>query len=375
MKKFIGSILCATVIISIALTAAGCFDNAAGSEKIFIDNGTDLIKVSGDSAENEEGGASGDLYTSKNLNFITEINGSYRTDRPFTVDKNDEHKRIYDDLYLYEYDFFQMMSSDYRYIWAGLGDPDDAEYAETEREQEEDVQVNIKKSGIYKVVFDTDTFLFDLEYKGEITTPVYEEIDGCEIYSTATEWVVMERSGDEFKTENFEIEAGKLVSFFSRFSHTSNYKTTIDESSANKYIRKTGKKPSSDVYFMLGGTYDIYINAKTYVVRVEPVSIGEYAAKVYENGGFADLTNLEQAPNIFTYKYTAVSDVGGYGVVSDDLPEIYGAGFLPFALTPTGDSMRYLGESRGRYYFKKAGTYSLTIDLFEFTVDVQKDPD
>ena len=39
-----------------------------------------------------------DLYTSKALFLVTDIMGSYRIDRPFSLDPADENKRIYDDM-------------------------------------------------------------------------------------------------------------------------------------------------------------------------------------------------------------------------------------------------------------------------------------
>lgn len=353
---------------------AGCFGSGIVSPKLpNIDNATDLIEYTPSQGENQYE-EDDDLYTSKYLNFITEINGSYKTDRPFEIDTANANLRIYDNIYFYEYDFFQMMSSDYRYIWCSLSDENDLQYAEVEREQGEDIQTNIKKSGIYKVVFDTSTFLFDLVYKSEITTPVYEEIKNCDIYTVETKWITMQKSGDEFFIEDFHIEKAKIVAFDSSFSHTSHYKTTIDESCLNKYINKSGKKPTSYIWFMIGGTYNIYLNAKTYVVRVELVEADAdgYSAAVYENN---QLTNLELLNNdinyIFKYQLTVKTErYGNYDVVVATLPKIYNSAYIEFNLAPTNESMSLLRESSGKYYFKNAGDYTITINLVEFTISV-----
>lgn len=377
MKNKIISIFLAFVLLfSLSITLSGCFDMSGGSGNGLpnIDNTTDLNDYipsqDDDYDENDE------LYTSNYLSFVTEINGSYTTDRPFSLDENNPKLRIYDNIYFYKYDFFQMMSNDYRYIWCSLSDETDLQYAEVEREQGEDIQTNIKVSGIYKVVFDTSTFLFDLVYKSEITNPVYEEIKDCDIHSTATGWTTMQKNGDEFCVNNYHMERAKVAAFDSSFSHTSHYKTTIDESCLNKYVCKSGTKPKSEIWFMISGTYNIYLNAKTYVVRVELVSADEdgYTAGVYENSQFSPLELVDESVDyIFKYRYEATSDIGGYGVMSDDVPRIFNASLQEYKLAVTTDTMTYVREySSGGYYFKTVGTYDLIINLADFTISINQ---
>ena len=363
-----------------AISLSGCNlfgGGSSGSSLPKVDNSNDLRDYTPSQDENYD--ENDELYTSNYLSFVTEINGSYRTNRPFTLDENNKNLRIYDNIYFYEYDFFQMMSNDYKNIWCSLSDETDAQYAEVEREQGEDIQTNIKVSGIYKVIFDTSTFLFDLVYKSEITTPVYEEIKNCDIYSVATKWTTMQKFGDEFFVNNYHMEGAKLVAFDSSYSHTSHYKTTIDESCLNKYIYKNGTKPSSDVWFMIAGTYNIYLNAKTYVVRVELVSADAdgYSASVYKNHEFVPLELVdENVKYVFKYRYTATSDIGNYGIMSDDVPKIFNASYQKYNLVATDGSMIYLGAySSGGYYFKTRGTYDLTINLLDFTISITKLPE
>lgn len=362
--KFMLAFICT---FTFSIFASGCFDSPTDNT-IKIDNSNDLIKVQNVNEDEPQ------YYTSKYLSFITEINGSYTTNRQFTLDSNNTNKRIYDNIYFYKYDFFQMMSNDYKYIWCSLSDENDIEYIDVEREQGEDIQANIKKTGIYKITFDTNTFLFDIEYKSEIDTPVYEEIKNCDVYTTTTKWITMEKDGDEFYINNLHLERAKLASFFSSFSHTSNYKTTIENTCLNKYIYKNGSKPSSDIYFMIGGTYNIYLNAKTYIVRVELVSADNdgYTARVYENSTPIDL-QPENENYIFKYEYNATSDVGGYGVVSDNVPKIYNKSNIQYNLTATESSMNYISNNAKDYYFKTRGTYNITINLLNFTISVEKE--
>ena len=280
--KKLSRALAIVLICGASLLLVGCLggktdDGIVGPK---IDNSTDLqTPTEEESAELDD---TKTYYNSKYLNLVTEINGSYRIDRPFTLDENDESKRIYDNLYLYEDDLFYMTTSDNKYMWCTLSDAKDKAYVVTAYDDGEAYQIDVLKSGIYCLIFDTKSKSFDVEYKSEITTPVYETITGCEIYDVAQKWTPMTKSGDEFSIENYYVEQGKAVSFFN-LVHTSHYKTTLEADVAGKYVCKTGTKAVSEVWFMIGGTYNIYLNAKTYVVRVELVSADEngYAAKIF----------------------------------------------------------------------------------------------
>lgn len=373
MKKKIFIFVMACFLILPTLVLFGCGTSTAtkwvGPK---IDNAIDLVEV--DDSEVESPAEEETYYKSKSLQLVTEINGSYRVDRPFTVDENDEYKRVYDDLYLYQYDSFYMGSDKYD-MWCTLSDTNDLKYAETAYSEGQAYQIDVKVSGVYKLVFDVVKKSFDLEYKGEITTPVYEEIKACDIFSVEQSWQEMTKSGDEFYINNFHIATGKAVAFFSKSTHTSRYKTTIDAEEENKYLYKSGTKPSSDVYFMIGGTYNIYLNAKTYVVRAELVEADDYTAVVYVNGEFKNLQLLdEDVKHVFTYQYVATSDIGGYGVISDDVPKIFNKSYKAYNLTPSGaDAL--IGKLKSSYYFKKAGTYNLTINLQTFEFSVEKLPE
>lgn len=325
-----------------------------------IDNQTDLEETDKDN-----------YFTSKSLSLVTEINGSYTIDKPFTIDKENTNKRIYDNLYLYQYDYFFMISSDYKDIWCKLSDKNDLLYLEVESEQGEDIQVNVKVSGIYTLVFDTVTKSFDVEYISQITTPVYEEIAKCEIGylddNDKLQFVKMQKEGDTLVAKNIHMNIGQSVGFYSEFTHTSWYKTTLDESCANKYVYKNGQKPSSEVYFIFGGTYNIYLNAKTYVVNVELVSVDTdgYSAIIYEDNQFKNLELADNSVNyIFTHQMVVTSiTAGNYEVVTTTIPEIYNASYQEYNLTLTEDSLPLVRISNEKTYFKTAGTYTITINL------------
>ena len=224
------------------------------------------------------------------------------------------------------------------------------------------------RSGIYKLVFDVDTLKFDLEYKGEIETPLYYTIPNCSIYSAATNWVEMSENpanADEFVIRDFRVDAGKSVSFFNHI-HTSHYKVTLDAATDGRYAsaRKT------DVTMHVGGSYNVYINKKTYVVRFElnDVSSASYSCLYYDGSNFLTLQPYEaDVPYIFRQrivvdeKYTA-------------LPDFHTASYRTYRLTvvDTENVFSAVGKS---HYFKETGTYDIIINLRSFEVTAVRLPE
>ena len=300
-------------------------------------------------------------YTSPGLYLCMEVNGAYLTMDYFSIDGN---KRVYDNLYFYEDDYFYMITGDYRDIYASLGNSTDTEYAEEEKEQGYDIQVNVKKSGIYKLVFDLDTLKFDMEYKAEIETPVYYTIKKCQIYSVASGYVEMSvnlDNEDEFVVRNFHIDAGKYI-YFHDYTHVSMYKISVDESCNNKY----GSYTYPNLAVGIGGDYNVYINAKTYVVRLELLNpdTATYSCVYYDGTDFIELQPYNaEVPYIFRRQIT----VDKY----DDLPDFHTANYKTYDLTVV-DTADVLMGSGTNYYFKQAGTYDVVINLktFEITAEL-----
>ena len=348
---------------------------SGGSNNIYvpsIDNSVDLKEYSEQDYELEEGET---YYKSDYISFIMEVRGYYQTNVPFTVDKNNENLRIYDNMYFYEGDFFQLMSSDYRYIWATLKN-ENTEYLTPLREQGEDIQVDVKKSGIYKITLDITTMVMDFEYKSAIETPYYYPFKSCEIGTLVDGSIVYNTmevnpaNSDEFMISNYEVATGKLYNFSNSFSHTSTYKLTIAENS-EQYMSPT--MFDTEKVFNISGEFNIYVNKKTYEVRAEPSDPSKlvYDCVVYEGGKFVALTPKDPAvPYVFEYNYEATSDIGGYGLVSDDVPDFYNKSYKKYELTVEESSL--LGGNKGEYYFKKKGHYVLTIDLLNLTLKVEQ---
>ena len=369
MKNKIASILF-TFFIALALSACNLTPNDS-SRHIYIpkiDNSVDLKEYKKEEYKtNDE-----TYYMSEYISFTMEVRGYFQTNIPFVIDKDNENLRIYDSMYFYEGDNFWLISNDYKYIWATLKN-EDTEYLAPLREQGEDIRVDVKKSGIYKIVLDIKTMIMDFEYKSAIETPYYYPFKNCDIgtlvdghivYSTMS---VNPNNSDEFMIRNYQVETGKLYNFYSSESHTSNYKLTVAEDS-EQYISPSLFETS--VVFNVSGKFNIYVNNKTYQIRAEadPTSL-VYDCVVYKNKEFVSLTPKDpEHPYIFEYQYEATSDVGGYGLVSDDVPKFYNKSYKQYELIVEESNL--LGNNNGDYYFKKKGQYLLTIDLLNLTLKV-----
>ena len=367
-KKFlhICGIVWAAVIGCTAFV--GCGAGAGTEETQKRDYNADLQTVLPENIETEHFVAEENTtyYTSSALSLWLEVNGAFLEIDYFSLDGN---KRVYDNLYLYEDDYFYMCSDDMNGWYASLGDLEDTEYAEEEKEQGYDIQINVKKAGIYKLIFDVDTLKFDMEYKAEIETPVYYTIKNCSIYNVATNWLEMSvnsANADEFVIRNYSVEAGKTVSFFNNI-HTSNYKVTLAESANDKLA--SARKTS--VIVNVGGNYDIYINRKTYVVRMELKNpdTATYSCVYYDG---ADFVTLEPYDSDVAYIFRQRIAVDTNYTTS--LPKFHSAKYTTYDLTVVDPADVLMGSGKN-YYFKQAGNYEVIINLKTFEITAERLPE
>lgn len=300
-------------------------------------------------------------YTDERLSFCAEIKGSYKSDRPFTLDSTNENLRVWDNMYLYEYDYFQMIAANSSDIFYSVNS-EDLEYVTIE-EQFAQATVQEGKSGIYKITFDLSTKLFDLEFKGEITSPVYEMMDGCDVYSLAsgfTPLIANPNNSEELMVTNYTIQAGALISFHNHGNvHLSNYKVILDESVQGKYASAM-EDGDKHVKFTIGGIYNLYINPITYQLRIELTNpdTADYTLQVYKNSETMQLTAINSThPYIFTYQVTVEKN--------RHIPLFVSADYVIYDLAVI--ESEYI-DANG--YFKVSDTYSLEINLKTFTVSV-----
>ena len=299
-------------------------------------------------------------YTSPGFILSISVKGHFMLMDYFSLEGD---KRVYDNLYLYEYDYFYIVTSDYKDLYASLENEDDKQYAEEEKESGYDIQLNIKKDGIYKILFDTKSLKFDLVYKGEIDTPRYYTMKNCSIFTLETDWVEMAKNpnnADEFYILNFRLEEGELFGFYNNL-HVSNYFVTIEDNS-----KKYADSYKSHVQVLISGNYNVYVNSKTYTVRVELVNpeTAEYTCAYYTGGGFVNLSLLDSdVPYVFTHQIVVDKK---YSFV----PSFYNASYKEYLLTVVDSSAVIAGEEDS-YFFKEVGTYKLTIDLKKFEIKAE----
>ena len=303
-------------------------------------------------------------YKSEDLSLCISVNGYYFIMDYFYLDGS---KRVYDNLYLYEDDYFYMITGDYKDIYASFGDSADAIYGEEEREQGYDIQINMIKSGVYKLTFDVETLKFDLEYKQEIESPAYYQMKNCSIYTKATEWVEMSASSEnseEFCIKDFNIEKGEYICFYDR-THVSNYKVTLDES-VNENCAVADK---TFITVNVGGKYDVYVNSKTYVVRLvlKNPDTADYGCVYYDGTDFVELEPSDTAkPYIFKRRMTVDKKF-----VS--VPDFHSTAYKTYKLRIVDSD--YIDGDAGYEYFKQAGTYDIIVNLKTFELSVELLPE
>lgn len=366
MKKDYLILTLTLLVITCVISLVGC--NMGTGDTEIPDYNANIQVVTPESIDLEHFVPNEDTtyYTSPDLSLSIEINGSFMVMDYFSVEGD---KHVYDNLYLYVDDYFYMITDDYKDIYASLSDSADLEYAVEEKESGEDIQINVKKEGIYKLTFDVKTLKFDMEYKGEIQTPVYYTIKNCSIYSIATSWVEMgvnPNNNEEFVINNFNVEAGKIISFFNNL-HVSNYKVTLDESVNNKLAsaRKT------NVTINVGGSYNVYINRKTYVVRLELTNpnTANYSCVYYDGTDFNELQPCDvSVPYVFRQRIDVTTQY------TTSLPDFHTANYQTYDLSVVDEGDVLMG-SGNNYYFKKPGTYDLTINLKTFEISAELIPE
>ena len=333
----------------LALNLFGCDMLFGPSSDENFDNSS-IIPV-----ENQEG-----YYTDDKLSFCAEIRGSYKSDRPFTLDAENENLRVWDNMYLYEYDYFQIIVNESPTIFYSVNS-EDLEYV-TVDDKFAHATVNEGKSGIYKITFDLSTKLFDMEFKSEITTPVYEKMNGCDVHSLKsgfTPLTVNPANPEELMIANYPIEADALISFYNHGDvHLSNYKVILDESVQGKYASAM-EDGDKHVSFLVGGIYNLYINPVTYDLRVELTNpdSADYSLQVYENSEPVKLTAPDSSlPYIFVYQVTVNKNAS--------IPIFISDGYVMYDLdVVASEYVDSIYED-----FKTPGTYSLEINLKSFTV-------
>lgn len=164
MKKTFLCFIATLLILISGISLVGC-DMGTGTPAI-PDYNADVQVVEPENIDVENFIAEEDTtyYTSPGFSLWMEVNGAFMEMDYFSLDGD---KRVYDNLYFYVDDYFYIVTDDYKDLYASLGDSADLEYAEEEKEQGYDIQINVKKAGIYKLTFDVSEDQLE-SYKAQV---------------------------------------------------------------------------------------------------------------------------------------------------------------------------------------------------------------
>ena len=379
-KKFLFLVTAFLLIINVMALVGCTFDDGDSDDSGLpkIDNSVDLNAftptVDDDTIYREDE----TYYTSKSIDLVTEINGNYTTSRPFTLDKDNANKRIYRNIYFYVEDFLQVLYykkfGDLGRLFVIMSDTADQEYAEIEYTQQgSPLQINIIQQGIYDIILDVETFAIDLVKVGDIDTPVYETIKSCElnIHVSSTDHTYTPMALDVATNEYYietEIPLNASIGFYNA-SHTGRYKMTVEPSLMDTlifYDYYDSTKPSQ-VQVHVGGTYKIYFNAKTYVLRLELQNpdTAKYYCQVEWNEN-KELTAVSNAtPYLFEYEFVAQGERNDPYV---DIPSFFPKLGMAYDLSVI-DVDGFVAYDE---YITESGTYLLTINLKEFTLTIKR---
>lgn len=376
MKKKVLCFITTLLVLISGLFLVGCdtmlgvFDDVDTNEIPQIDNSVDLEEYTPVSDDDNQYIQDETYYTSQSVDLVTEINGNYTTSRAFTLDPENENKRIYHNIYFYKDDFFHVLYykkfGDLGSLYAIMSDEADQEYAEIEYTAKgSPLQINIKKQGVYNLILDVETFGIDMVKVADIDTPVYETIKSCELnIHTSNSHTYSPMTFNEETNEYYilaDIPLKASIGFYNA-SHTGHYKMTVEDNLKERLVYWNSMNPSQ-VQVHVGGTYKIYFNAKTYVLRLElqnPDSASYYCQVEWKQGN--ELTAVSPStPYLFEYEFVATEEY-------DELPSFYPHLGFAYNLTVFGDEEYVFNDECVR----GIGTYKLTVNLKEFALTVEK---
>lgn len=377
MKRIV--CLVVTLLIFISSTClVGCDflsflndDKDDGNETPVINNSVDLNEYVPTPDDDTEYAEDETYYTSVSIDFVTKVNGNYSIDRPFTLDKENQNKRIYRNVYFYEEDYFQVIYykdiTKLGTIYALLSDESDQQYVEVQyTEKGNPYQIDIVKKGVYDIILDIETLAIDMFFLRDIQTPVYETIKTCELkvhvsledYSYTA--MTLNQQTNEWYIEKF-IPLDASIGFYSD-THNSKYNMTVEPKLFDRYVYWSYNS-RSQVQVHVGGTYKIYFNAKTYVLRLElqnPDTASYYCQVGWKEN--KELTPVSPTtPYLFEHELVAEKDY-------TELPSFYPCLGMSYDLTVIDVEDNVFNDEEVR----NKGTYKLSVNLKEFTLTVEK---
>ena len=362
-------------IFSLSLTACDFF-NAGSKEET-------LTQIAQSELTEEEKASGETYYTSDLYELHTTIAGYFNYGRKFYIPADNQNLHVYDNLYLYEGDEFFIAKNkggnkygipDFDYCFE-LEELADEEYVTVDVAKEDATVGSLflkeGKDGVYKVTFNKETLKINIDYIKEIDTPRYDYIEHCDALIIQGQSKVMKanpNNQDELMVEGFNVPIHSSLVFVNNLGCYT--RVWLDESLVNQ-VRTFTKREL--LHFSVGGTYNFYLNRKTYVVRVEltnPDTASYTCAYASEmtNWEKVSLSKKSGSNHIFELKdYKNYKESTIYSTINFVDYDASDKASYPYYLK-SGCDLVEISESKKTILIRQKGTFNITVDLQEGTV-------
>ena len=311
-----------------------------------------------------------DYYRSDDVDLWFECNGYFDWMDYFYVDPAQPTKRIYDNMYFYEDDYFYMLSDNMVHWYASLSDGHSRDYVTEELADGEEYSIKFKRDGIYRIVFDVQTTRFDVERKGDIDTPRYYRIPDCDILSTDGEFYTMTphpTDPDLLVYEGLQVTVGEGITFLEELIHTSTYKVTVAEDCRVIFANTPAGERDTYVECAVGGSVNVTLNTLTYEVGIRPVDAerAEYGIMACSKEIDPLLKQSAEHPYLFYYDME-VTDF----YTNHPHTDFYNINVEQYPLTCV-ESEYFKPDSYGNFYCTTNGLNRVYINVLEGVIYIE----
>ncbi|MCR4561872.1 MAG: hypothetical protein K5694_01515 [Bacilli bacterium] len=334
----------------------------------------------------------GAFFKSDIYEMHSTIAGYFTYGRPFVIENDNQNVHIYNNLCLYEGDEFFIAKNKTKNTGSSLPNFDFC-FKLKEDKDEEYVTVDIDKNdptcgslfikegkdGEYKISFDVETKLIDIEFLREIDTPKYDYIKHCdisEIHYKRTSYQTLRENKDnpdELCVLNYDIPMHASIVLDNNLgSYT---RVWLDESLFN--LARTFTKREL-IHFSVGGNYNVYLNRKDYSVRLELNNPENAKYNCFfrftggeHSGDPETMTQDQEHPYIFHLNnFSNETDNGYVKTIRFVEYEEDGSATFKYKLDSLNENIER--NDNNNYSFTSGGTFNISINLLEGTILAEK---
>ena len=331
----------------------------------------------------------GTYYVSDLYQMHSTIAGYFTYGRPYTIENDNPNVHIYNNLCLYEGDEFFIAKNKARAKGDFLPNFDYC-FELKEKADEEYVKVDVAegdptcgslflkegKDGEYKISFDVETKLIDIEFIKQIDTPRYDYISHCdisEIHFKKTSYKTLRENPenkDELCISDYEIPMHASVIFDNNLGcYTRVWLSDTYFNQARTFTKR------ELIHFSAGGNYNVFLNRKDYTVRLElnnPETASYCCYYSLYGADFTSMTRDTEHPYIFHLNNFSNrnGESGYYATIRFADVEEGEPGSFKYKLEPQDENITR--NDSNNYSFTSGGIFNITVNLKEGTVSAQK---